>query len=450
MRLPFGLQILKTNTSKEKPHAPAQTRESYASSIFSFNAELPLQSNLGFFEVLRATIPPLDVVPIKYIRFIGEPYFECENKSIQKKLEDFYKNVQVNWLGKGFALFLYQIIDSAIAKGMGFGELVPTTSMNAVDRLKIARANDFTFIADSGNNGEIVLAQRDGKSFLPVRLKNNDLIYYLAFDQRDGHPQGYSLYHSLTFVTQILHRIQKAVENTIWRIGDPSFLVFVYGGKSTQPSVVNDAASQLQAQITNIMTDRRKGKTRDGFGGISGEDAKIEVKILGEGGEKILSSLEIPYNVVIDEMVSKTSFPSWMLGFHRGTTERLSSNEADALVANIEWYRIMLNPIIERIFSTFLIFDGDAGIKWKHLWPPVTLRDEVEQARARSLNAMAAEKEINNIITELSMGWLDKQSAEELLRANGLIKGCLTNGWFDQKLKKVAAYRTAKMLLGNQ
>jgi len=410
-------RFLMRGISTAKENQPrAQTRESWESPfVTQFNSYEPLRHNLDLYDVMREAIPILDVTVQKLIRLIGNFRIETfGNDNLKKFLDDFITNVQVNWFGQGFNSWIVQLSESALAKGMGFGEVVPLASMTGVHRLKIAKANHFRFVKDG--NG-LALGYISQQNFTPVKIQKQEFIHYLAFDLRDGEPQGYSLFYSLPFVSQIFIRIEKAIENQIWRVGDPSFLIVVEGGAQASDRLVASLASKIQDQVTNVMQDRRQGKTRDIHAGAPFE-TKVHVKVLG--GDSEIMNLEIPIHTILEQIISRTGFPPFMFGLYKWTsTERMSTHQNDMIVSNIESYRAMLDPVITKVIDTALILNGYVGAKWKHEWNPVNLMDEVEQAKARHLNAAALEKELKALEFLLMYGLIDDEEVQEYLATIG-------------------------------
>jgi len=417
MKLPFGYELRKRQS--EKVSVPeSQIRES-TDSRWGYWSHLAPNQDLNLYDEMRSTIPPLDMIPGKWFRLLGTFDIKSDNDRIRTKLEDFKKHVRVGWYGQGFDSFLYQMFDSCLAKGGGLGEMVLSESMMDVDRMVIARANDIVFVK---KDGRLWLAQKTKEDAEPRILHNMDTIYYIAPDQREGHPQGYSVYYSLPFVTQILYRIEKSVDNAVWRVGDPTFISWIEASEKAGEQTIKNAKADYIRAFQKAMKARKAGKVRDIFGG--GPGTRLHVQILG--GSELLDHVQIPFNMVIDQIVSKSDLPDWMLGFHRSTTERLSTNQADMIVSKVKWYRDELDPMIERIFSTYLTVTGDAGAAWKHVWGPVNLLDEKEHAQARLYDASARDKELNIIERLDAMGaYAGADALEQVLRDNDLLKTAL-------------------------
>ena len=70
----------------------------------------------------------------------------------------------------------------------------------------------------------------------------------------------------------------------------------------------------------------------------------------------------------------------------------MSQQQADVLTSELEYYRSLLEPVINKVCRLWLNSQG-YGCNFRVNWHDITLQDEVEQARARLLRAQALEKE---------------------------------------------------------
>jgi hypothetical protein len=94
----------------------------------------------------------------------------------------------------------------------------------------------------------------------------------------------------------------------------------------------------------------------------------------------------------LEQIVAKLSVPPFLLGLNWSTTERMSSQQADILTSELEYYRRLLTPVLEEICSVFLRLCGSAeGAKVN--WGNINLQDEEALARSRLYNAQAREIE---------------------------------------------------------
>jgi hypothetical protein len=385
-----------------------QTRDSF-STIFNFSQYEPLKFNLELYDLLREAIPVLDVAVVKLTGLIGDFEIKSDNQKIVDTLTEFKDNVRVNDFQYGLNPYISQMADSAIVKGFAVGELVYNQGVNDIQKLKTTRANDFRFTKEGDR---IVLGQIQADGQFKKFLEDED-IYYLAFDCREGHPQGYSLFYSLPFVGDIFIRIEQSIRNTIWRVGDPSFIITVAGG--TQAGA-NQAAAALKTEVSEVFKSRKVGNVRDISVGV-GENVKVDVRALGT--EKDLINLEIPIHTALEQIVARTGFPPFMFGLYKWqTTERMATHQNDMIVSNIESYRKMMEPMLFDIMEKKLIVSKLAG-EFTIEWNPVNLMDEKEIAEAGKLQAEARQIEYDRIAKMFLDGFLDEQGVvSELLEHN--------------------------------
>ena len=95
---------------------------------------------------------------------------------------------------------------------------------------------------------------------------------------------------------------------------------------------------------------------------------------------------------MLEQIVAKLGLPPFLLGLSWSSTERMSSQQADILTSELQSYRQLLNPIINRICSMWLRLNGYAP-QFTVEWENITLQDKTETANARLLNAKAAQIE---------------------------------------------------------
>ena len=92
---------------------------------------------------------------------------------------------------------------------------------------------------------------------------------------------------------------------------------------------------------------------------------------------------------MLEQIVAKTGLPPFMLGLSWSSTERMSAQQADALTSELEAYRRILTPVIDRICRVYLRHLGCTCAP-EIRWDDITLQDEVEQSRALLYRAQAA------------------------------------------------------------
>jgi len=395
----------------------AQTIDPWQREVISrLSGAIEVRGSLDLYDLMREVSPVLDVAIIKLVQLIGDFRLDAMgNTRAQEVLEATKKQVRVGWVDSSFNSFITQLADSAIAKGFGIGELVPDSLLKGVDRLKVARANEFRFMVDG--DGKLSLGQMDRYGFKPVEMADQSLIYYLAFDLRDGHPQGVSLLNSLPAVVKTIMRIQHAIDSTAWRVGDPTFLILQMAGDGQNGDDLKADLGAKAADLQEAMLTRKAGGLMDlGFG--YAPNGKLEVKVLG--GDAELPDLTVPNKITMEQIVARTGLPPFMFGLSWSTTERMAKEQSDMLTSEVWTRRSRLDPIIERVFTTALLLNGLNGVKWQHEWDPVNLQDDEETARARLQNATAQQKEIDARIALLDAGLITPDAFVEYLVVNGI------------------------------
>jgi hypothetical protein len=439
---PFRSDRRASRKPEQQEPAASQTRNSAGSSWgHAFSEYAPEKQNIGLLRNLRSNIPILNAAIIKRQLLVGSYQFETfGDKGLKEKLDLFSENVNVNWLGQGLATWWMELMDSADECGGGYGELVPVKSGTDVHRLKTCRAEDFRFMFEK-ETGRVRIAVKDEFSFLPVPLEKEEFIYYLAFNQRDGSPQGYPLLWGLPFVGQIFLRIMKSWDNSAWRFADPSMMVIVKGGKGQDAGSVNATKAEVLNSISSIMKLKRRGQTAD-VGGAVAEGGDVKVEFLG--GDQVIDSMEIPVKNILEQIVSATHIPpslfglSWATGTGAGTT---TQGQVDILISLINKQRERIGYLLDRVLGTYLTMTGSSGKKFKLEWDEINLQDEVRTAQARKFNAEASEKEVLVQMSLVEQGLMTIQEAEDNLRTRGLLRGKINQEYLEKRLQAMLVRR---------
>ena len=112
----------------------------------------------------------------------------------------------------------------------------------------------------------------------------------------------------------------------------------------------------------------------------------VSIKVIGADNQ--IPEMQVPVRILLEQILSKLSIPPFLLGFSWSSTERMSSQQADILTSELEYYRGLLSGVIRQIVTLYLKLRGaadDVLIEWDN----ISLQDEVELARAGLLNAQA-------------------------------------------------------------
>ena len=114
-----------------------------------------------------------------------------------------------------------------------------------------------------------------------------------------------------------------------------------------------------------------------------------------KGADNQLFDTNVPVRQLLEQIVSKLSIPPFLLGLNWSTTERMSSQQADILTSELEYYRRLLTPVLCEIGDSYLCSVG-ADAVCRAEWDNINLQDESALAEARLKNAQAQEIELRN------------------------------------------------------
>ncbi len=126
----------------------------------------------------------------------------------------------------------------------------------------------------------------------------------------------------------------------------------------------------------------REGSVRD-FVAVG----DVDIKVIGADNQII--DTEVPVRQLLEQIVAKLSVPPFLLGLTWSSTERMSSQQADILTSELEYYRRQLTPVIRQICEVWLELLGGTGTASVE-WDNINLQDEAVLAEARLHNAQAA------------------------------------------------------------
>ena len=365
---------------KKKSDKVAQAVQTAAlNSPFSvLNSYVPLRSGeYRLYSALREAVPMIDAAIDKIVRLIGSFEVKCSNKNAEELLTVFLQNVKVNSTQAGIQSFLDSYLSQLLTYGNAVGEMV--LNNGTIAALYNAGLDDVELKAASPLRLD-VYRRENGES---VKVKYPELIFCSALNPPPGSAQGVSLLHGLPFVTGILVKIYNTIGINWDRLGNVRFAVtYKPTGDASDRAFAKERAKQIATEWSRAM---RKDTVRD-FVAVG----DVSIKAIGADNQ-ILDS-EIPVREMLEQIVAKLGLPPFLLGLSWSSTERMSSQQADILTSELQSYRQLLNPIINRICSMWLRLNGYAP-QFTVEWENITLQDKTETANARLLNAKAAQIE---------------------------------------------------------
>ena len=231
---------------------------------------------------------------------------------------------------------------------------------------------------------EILQNSDDDLQYRPLKPDN---LMYFSIHNENQNPYGTPLMRSCEFVSQILVTIQNSIKNVWERFGDPSFQI-IYKTSKKDGTDLAARRQTIEDEFNAAIRAKREGKSADFIRAID-TNSEIEIKIIGADGQELES--EVPARHMLEQIIAKTGLPPWMLGMHWSTTERLSNAETEMLLADVATRQFAKMPLFHNLVKTMLLLRGRTwkpGDWWLE-FGNVNLRDIVQQAQARFLNAQA-------------------------------------------------------------
>lgn len=336
-----------------------------------------------FYEFLREAIPVMDAAIWRLVSLDGFLVVEGNNSALVDEIQDWMESVPVNDLQTGLQAFHQNFSNEAFEQGFTLGEFVANSARTDIIGLRVA---DSKYIKFNRTPTEMEIWQRADGDLQERKLNTANLLYWSILNENQN-PYGTPLFRSCEFVAQVLATMHNSLLNVWERFGDPSFsLVYKTGRKDGNNH--KDRCDALAKDLDSVVRAKRLGKSADFVHAID-KDSDIDIKVIG-AVEQVLE-LEIPARHILEQIVSKTGLPPWMLGMHWSTTERLAEFESEMVLADIVTRQSAKLPTFKRVITTLLKMRGRTWKKgdWELKFQQVNLHDVEKQARARFLNAQA-------------------------------------------------------------
>ena len=351
----------------------------------AFEEYVPLShAKMSLYSSLREAVPVIDAAISKLVRLVGTFEIQCKDKAAQKAVDRFLKNIKVNGTSYGAEQFIYTYFDQLLTYGTAVGEIVMNKDKTRVCALYNASLENIELSAKRSPLDVDVMVRSSAGELRKV--KDQSLILLSLLNPTPGKAVGNSILSGLPFVSSILLKILNSIGQNFDRVGNVRFAV-TYKPESNSSSV---SSKQKADQIAKEWSRAMRDKTR-----VCDFVSVGDVSIKAIGADNQILDADVPMRHILEQIVSKLSIPPFLLGFSWSSTERMSSQQADILTSELEYYRTILNPVIRRIADAFFESCGlyeDFDIVWNN----ISLQDETELASARLQNAQAAllEKEL--------------------------------------------------------
>lgn len=332
---------------------------------------------LDLYASLREAVPIIDAALEKTVRLVGSFKVFTADKKAQKALDSFLKNVRCCGGNRGIYPFITTYLNELLTYGEAVGEIVLSPDNSTIEALYNADLRDVIIKAD-GSPLNLLVCKNDGNA-TPALYQ--ELLMPTLMNPVPGTVRGTSVLRSLPYVSGILLRIFDSIGKNWERVGNVRFAV------TYKPEDSFSAVSKKQAQqIADEWSKAMRSKEVCDFVSVG----DISVKVIGADNQVL--DCDVPVRHLTEQIVAKLGIPPFVLGLSWSTSERMSIQQADILTSELEYYRLLLNPVISKICGMFLRLNGfsdEIEIKWDL----INLQDEVELSQARLNNARAAQLE---------------------------------------------------------
>ncbi len=365
---------------KKKPERAAgiagtpQLRQGMAAPFDMLGRYVPLQrGEARLYRAIREAVPLVDACIYKIIRLCGGADVRCTDPKVEEELREFLRTVPTGRGQQGLEGFLSQYLDSMLVFGQGVGEIVLSRDRREVAALLCGRCEDIELEeGDSPLDFRICARDRTGQL---VPLPCQELLLFTPFNPETYSPYGVSLLRSMPFLTELLSKIYAAIGVNWERMGNVRFAVtYKPQPEEIERGLASERSQELAEAWSRAMAATRSGSVRD-FVAVG----DVDIKVIGADNQILDSST--PVRQILEQLISKTGIPPFMLGLSWSSTERMSTQQADMLTTEMTAIRRSLTPMLEKICRTWLRVHGySCGFRIE--WEDINLQDLLEEAKA--------------------------------------------------------------------
>ncbi|MDO5124844.1 MAG: serine/threonine protein phosphatase [Ruminococcus sp.] len=375
------MNILGRKKSAQKITANAE--RSFDNSLFRL-APHGSAVEYSLYDALRANLPIIDAAIGKIVRLTGGFRLKAEDQSVQPQLDRFAMEVPVGISGVSINTFADMYLDSLLTYGKAIAEILTDKNQRTVSGLWVADSTRFRI--DTGpDKTDLRITHISDKN---DTLLNTDRMLYTALNPSPRHPEGVSVLRGLPSLSNILMRIYECIGQNFDRVGNVRYAVTYNPSDDADKAFAKERAMEIAKEWSSGMNAAKSGNVKD-FVAVG----DVQIKVIG--AENQLIDTEVPVRQLLEQLISKLSIPPFLLGLNWSSTERMSSQQADILTSELEYYRRLLTPVLRKIGLTFLRLNGigcDVSVEWAN----INLQDEEALAKARLYNAQAEQIELLN------------------------------------------------------
>lgn len=365
-----------------------QTQSNRKTGFDLYGAYPKRSADFELFNSLRFAVPIIDAAIGKLVRLLGSFEVQAKGATAQKALDSFLKSVKVGAQKEGINAFVDAFFEQLLVFGTAVGEML----VSGTQLVGLYNADLRHVLLKRGKSDleTIVCAENEGGRFEPVKYPK--LILLETLGNVPGEPYGTSILQGLDFVSDILLKIYNTIGLNWERVGNIRYCVTYKPQDEADKAYAKDRAMQVASQWSKAMDS--SGPVRD-FIAVG----DVSIKAIGADNQ-ILDSL-VPVRQMLEQIVAKLGVPPFLLGLNWSSTERMSSQQADILTSEIDSYRRLITPTINKICKTFLLLGGFEPCV-EVVWNDITLQDISQIAQSEYYNAQSEKirSEIKNTAKE--------------------------------------------------
>ncbi len=369
---------MKKNKQKPQAGAVCQLRSGQVHPYAALRSFRPLGSGEEqLYQQLKEAIPVLDAAVGKLVRLSGGFVPKCQSREAQQRLEAFLKNVPCGYGQRGIDAFLSCYMDSLLTYGRAVGEIVM-----AAGRVRGLCWGDVRLLeaAQGENPLEVVLWGPDEKGVMRP-LPYQQLLLFTALNPESRHPYGVSLLRGMPFLADILMKIYAAIGSNWERAGNVRYSVICKGSEELDSAAAQERSLLMAQEWAKAMEDSQNGTVRD-FVAMG----DVQIRVIGGDGP-ILDS-QVPVRQMLEQLISKTGLPPFLLGLSWSTTERMSAQQVDILTSELWALRRTVEPMLLKVCKAYLACEGLDDRVEIH-WKDISLQDMTQEAQAELYRAQA-------------------------------------------------------------
>ena len=360
---------------KHTPAAPGpvQLRPAQRHPFQMIDGYVPLhQPDFSLYRAIREAVPVVDAAMLKLVRLAGGVEAVCEDKGAEEALNQFLRTVPAGWNQRGIQSFLDSYLDCLLTCGRAVGEIVPSRDGREIAAVLCGSVSHVEVKAgDSPLDQKLALRRPNGEVQV---LPRQDLLLFTPYHPSPEHPYGQSLLHGMPFLAGVLLKIYQTLGENWERAGNVRFAVVYKPEEGLDQGRVQERGKLLAQRWSQAMEHTRSGSVRDVVA-----VGDVEIKVIG--AECQIPDCQAPVRLILEQLISQTGIPPFLLGLNWSSTERMSSQQADIMTSELTALRRTLTPVVERICALWLRLHG-YGCPFQVVWEEINLQDQVEEARA--------------------------------------------------------------------